>query len=255
MPKVSTIEEVREMDIDTIIHAYKGKVVDIWKGKRGVGDEGAAWSFQNCEVQDATKNKIRVTFKDRDEVPVNVKGKEIQILAHQGKKGWSGIYASDDEYKGKVNRIVWVTKSAEVIIGGKTMGESESAEPDEPQERSAAPKAKKTAPTRQNAPESHPEAGKGTPESDYEPVKQTSAASATDPAVKDLRQHLAKSSNCMLQCIKAAAYVAGTSADKLGITLSPDQFQAITSSFWISSDRAGLIDALPVKPIELTPKE
>jgi len=111
------------------------------------------------------------------------------------------------------------------------------------------------APEQQNAPESQPEGKEGTPESDYSPQREPEKPDKpvnglTDPSVRDVRQHLAKSANGMLLCIKAAIYTS-TKSSELGVGISPDHFSKLVASYWIRLDRAGLIDDLPTKPLEL----
>jgi hypothetical protein len=215
MGKISTIQDILDTEDKAIVYAFKGTVAEIWKENAGVNKRGEDYCIQNMMLKDAQGKQIKCKFDNRDPAPLDWKGREIHILAHNGKKGWSGVYAIDDNYPaGKITRIIKVTASAEVICGNSAQSGGENG-----QNRAI------------NAPDGkvpqHATQGKQT---------QPGAIQAPNPAqsVVTARKILAKQSNLMLLCLDAAAYVREKFIKRHpNIEFTTDQFQAVTSSFYI----------------------
>lgn len=133
---MTKVAEVFDMEADTVIQAIKGTLKTLWKPKTGAGDDGNKWSFQNGAIADGA-DEIKVVFKDREEVPQSAKGKPITLMAFHGERGWSGVYANDNEYpkgSGKFTRELKVTKTAEVVIGVGSVSQPSDNNGDEPQQ-------------------------------------------------------------------------------------------------------------------------
>lgn len=113
--KVSTLSEVKRMDGGLPVPCVRGILKTLFKPKRGEGQYGP-WCLQNGELTDG-KTTVKVLFANRDEeVPQNWRGKQVVITSYRGDKGWEGVIADDNEYKGTTTRQIKVTKTAEVAL-------------------------------------------------------------------------------------------------------------------------------------------
>src|SRR5438034_2202028 len=86
------------------------KIGDYYDGHNEIGP----WSFQNGELQEGT-TKLRAKFKNREPADARLRGKVVYFS--QGKNGdgkLSGLMAFDDEYKGKVRRVLLVEAAAAI---------------------------------------------------------------------------------------------------------------------------------------------
>lgn len=138
-PKEMTIADVldlRRLPSDgEVIGSIAGKIKKVWEYKTGSGDHGE-WSFQNIELVDG-RDSIKVVLKDREELnDRDWTGVQVIISSTEGKKGWNGVKAKDDEYKGKTTRIAWVTGSADIA---EDRGGAPAAKRDERDEREERP--------------------------------------------------------------------------------------------------------------------
>lgn len=106
-----TIAEVKKLKHNMPITDLRVRFVQAYERRSGAGEYGE-WSFQNFKVEDET-GSIIVLAKDRPEdfSKFDWAGKEIVISATEGKHGWTGAIAYDEEYQGKTQRKVKLTKS------------------------------------------------------------------------------------------------------------------------------------------------
>lgn len=150
MSRISSIADVLEMDDGFPIGAFTAKVTQQYGRKSGDGDNGP-WSFENIVVKDKAGETIKIVFKNRDPIG-KVVGKEIKAVCYAGTKGPSGVYAADNEFKGKISREIKITPTAEVTFVGALMhgrpegdaddgdnGEGDGEEDYQPKKRSAKP--------------------------------------------------------------------------------------------------------------------
>lgn len=149
MSQVVKLSDIATMDDDDVIKAVKGTLTKLYPRKSGVGDNGP-WSFESGELSDG-KTSVKITFKDREALPKEMKGRQIYILAYHGEKGWSGVKKKTDDYKPE-NPVpmIWVTKTAEVTLveGGAPAKEQDAGGDD----GDVAPKTKAGNPTYQQKP-------------------------------------------------------------------------------------------------------
>jgi len=226
MPKVYSVAEIKELDDDTIVHSFKGKITKLYPPKKGESDRGP-WSFQNVFLKDPDGDEIKATLKDRDELPKAFTGKDVIILSSKSEKhGWVGVKAKDDEYNGKTTRVLWITKAASITKGGSVEADESDGEEAEPEER---PKHH----------ENEKEDGDLGPEV------------ASDNPLDAAKDYLMRRGNLMMLCWKAGLFVAqkcdGMSNAKFGVR--NEDFQALVTTLFISADRAGIADALPTHPL------
>jgi hypothetical protein len=233
MPKVTSMKEVGDLDDQMPIALVRGKVTQIFKAKRGPGDDGNPWSFQNLKLKDATGER-KVVLKNRDDVPMDWRGKEIVIEGHHGEKGWSGIYASDNEYNGKTTREIKVTGSAGVFLASEVRDSESSSQAPSQKAPPAAANGSKTA--------SAPAVGSEQPDKRATQLQ----------AIKAAKSKAARLANLFTIAIDAVeAIVVPHWNEAIGSdTMSEDQHQAAISTLFIAMQRDGLDTDLPVKKLE-----
>ncbi len=228
---VTTIPQVFQMEPDQVIIALKAKVKKIFTRKHGPSTHGEGeWSFQGLQLTDGT-TEIKATLKNCVPFKEAKEGQWIYMLAAHGIKGHSGLYAVDETYDDKdgnpiTARCIKITPSAEIRLASEMQSEPPAAAPP-------------AAPAKPSAPRT---AGK--------PVSPT----GTHDGVYVARQFMGKAANAMLLALKGAAHTVKTfEAENPGAALTPEQFQAMTSSFFIALDKHAFISGLPTGPMDAKP--
>jgi len=118
---MNTIQQILERQPGEIVAGIKGVLKTLYPQKTGEsqGDNGERfkWGMQNGSI---TQNgqEIKVTFSNREEIPVESRGREISIESHAGKHGFQGIKVVEDTYNGKTTKGIKVTGSAKLYIEG-----------------------------------------------------------------------------------------------------------------------------------------
>jgi hypothetical protein len=231
---------IQEATADQAIACFKGTIVTVGKvtESQRFDEENLTkgeYRFQHVIAKDRAGDKIDITLKDRPVIKGSV-GKQITLLAkvqtgaHAGLKGLKAVDNTNKNTE-ETERVLWATPACEVIIGNVP-------EKEEPENDS-----------------SPPEPDNAEPETEAPPVKQKTTAPVNRPvatdngAIKEARQHLARGINAMLLCLDSASYVAQAFQGKWGMEMQADQFQAITSTFFIKLDKTGVIDTLPTVPL------
>ena len=234
MPRTTPIAEIFELDHKETVTLTRGTLTKLFPRKAGESSAGP-WSIQKGEITDG-KTTIAVMFKDREEVPQSWRHRDILIECHKGEKGFSGVYAEDDNYKGTVTRILKVTKTGEVSI-------TDGSAPAEPQPAAAsadyreawpdAPESIEPAPVRRRDPEPH-------------------VARTHDPdrRIKDAKASIMQIANLHLICslsvkrFEVSEYKRRTGEDM------PESFQqGAIGSIFIQATRAGLHNTMPTHPL------
>lgn len=223
---------VKAQDDDTPVLCFRGTCKSF--GKYYAADETTDPPKQAMQIATFTEGKesITVKFFNRDAIPAAWKGKTVWIMANHNKNGWTGVKAKDNTYKDETERILLVTKSAEVGLNAPDESGGEAPQDDAPAD--TAPSVTKQA------------------ERAMAPKAATTAAATHDThaAVARMRMELAKYANAFILVTRAADYVRTTLENSTTpIEVTDAQFQAMCSTFFIKADRQGLIDELPVKPI------
>lgn len=200
-----SIKEIDDLKNDALIDLFEGKVKVIWDYKEGENKYGP-FSFQTMVVTDEDNEEIQVTFKDREEVEKNVRGKTIRLESRKTKNGWHGVTVWDDEYNGKTTRKIKVTPAADVEFGGGGKDREERGrEREEPkrQERSRRddPPSREER-RREEPPEREPEPERRSPE---EPPQREQRQ--TVHPVTHARARMAQYAELMIMCNNAAKFV------------------------------------------------
>jgi hypothetical protein len=207
--RVITIKEALAMGDGESVPAVKGTLTAVYDRKAGENSNGP-WSFQDCVLKDST-GEIKVKLKDRDALDKTLKGKVVYLACIKSDKhGMVGVKRKDDEYKGKVSQILWVTSAA--IIDQDAPGADEAQ---------AAPQAHNEAPPGNDAPD----------------------------AVKAARQEAARIANGYIIALAAADFVLSRFNAEHDQTMTDEQYQAMTSTIFIAIDRHGVIAGLPTGPL------
>ncbi len=112
--RIVTIKEVLGLGSGEVVPAVKGTIKNVYDQNKGTNSHGD-WKLQNLMLTDST-GEIKVKVADRDPIPANWKGRVVCIECNDGGKGLTGIKAKDDEYRGKVSRILSVTPTAHMTL-------------------------------------------------------------------------------------------------------------------------------------------
>ena len=208
--KLYSIAEIRALDSNSIVNSFSGTVTKVSDRKSGKSEKGP-WSFQHLRIADGKGDDIKVTLKDRPEVPKTFLNGAILIQAHNGDKGWTGCKAVDDTYNDNTERILWVTGSAVISNGDAQNGSAPSP-----------------APQQQNA-----------------PVAPTGSG---DP-IKDTQNLLGRLSNLYGMCLDSAVEIGRAHEQRNNMNMPPEQFQAVASSLYIACKDAKMHLQLPSGPM------
>ena len=112
--KVSTIQDILTMEEGLPVLCARGKIVKLYKPKTGESDKGP-WSFQSGLLSDG-QSSVKFTLNSREELPQTFLNKQVVLTAQNGNHGWTGLKTKDEEYNGKVTRVLWVTPTADIQI-------------------------------------------------------------------------------------------------------------------------------------------
>lgn len=232
MSKPYTVSQINDLEDDIAVPAFKGKVKQIFKRHTGNNARGD-YSFQGIILVDADGDEIEAKLKDRDELPAKLKGKHVCIVSHKGDRGWTGVKTKDDEYQGKTKRILWITGSAEIVPGENMPAEGDDVvvSTDNSDPAATASSQQDDPPARANHPANHP-------------AKPTQG----DP-VRDAKVAALKRANLLAIAVRAADSMLQVYHDSGKVNPTPELHQACTMSIFISMDRQGMADDLPVAPV------
>lgn len=93
-------------------------------------------------------------------------------------------------------------------------------------------------------------AGASSPEPTSSPSSQPSKSEPTGDAVTEAKKRLIQMGNAMSMCYDTALWVAKTQEEKNDYVMTEAQVQAMASSFFIKSDRDGVVASIPKTPIK-----
>lgn len=218
MAKLYSVAEIRSLDPNSIVNSFSGTVTKLGDRKSGKNEKGE-WSFQHIRVRDGSGDEIKVTLKDRPELPKSHVNAPILIQAHNSDKGWTGVKAYDDNYNDKNERILWVTGSAKISngssdaplqVGDKVPGTSLTVA--------------------------------------YAPPPDPKIQRSGDP-IKDAKDYLGRLGNLYGLCLDQATVIGRAHESRNNMSMPPEQFQALTSALFIESNKAHMATQLPSAPM------
>lgn len=227
--RVVPIAQCYELQAGEIVPSVRGVLKEVWDRNSGQNAKGD-WALQNLLLVDESGKDIKVKLQDRDAVPKTWKGREVYIYCNDGGKGLTGIKAKDDEYRGKVSRILSVTPSAHVELAVPASTPVPTSEPTQNPEpaRRPDPEPKQETKTNGNG-HSNGNGQNGNPFADVGKVK----------------KGLNKLANLYLHCLEAGCYVRRTYEASHQVQMTNEQFQGCVSSLFIQATRTGLDGITP----------
>lgn len=231
MARIVSLSDALQSDPGEQLPAVRGKVLKVGKYFRGESAKGP-WSFQTVTLDDSTA-KAEVKFKGREAFAPASVGKVMFIVANNGERGLTGVRVEDDEYQGKVTRIVLVTSSAEVTFGKGDWSETSKPEPAATVAKAAAKAAQTT------------EASDDYPGGD-EPPKDIPAgqAAATEGGLDGIKVDVNRIRKLHLICCAAAAHNVAA-LHKAGINVGDEFLQAAAATIFIESCKRGGVTSVP----------
>ncbi len=262
---VSKVSDLLVADDGDQPKAVRARLKSVFKRREGESN-GRAYSFEDFELDDGAKS-IKCQLANHPAFDRKWIGRDIYFEAHKGEKGWTGLYIVDEKWTPKdsdeerIFRKLKVTATAKISLasdgesdndGGNVVqpeddipyGSDSEAQTDEQKAIAKAEAmladAKKKQADKARLAELH---AKQEAEKKLQPAPAGNTAAA--------KVFMGRAANAMLLCLKAAEYVGKTYTDKSpAMIITPEQFQAITSTFFIAMDKRGLVDCMPVKPME-----
>lgn len=255
MAKTLTVEDIKDLEGDSIVHRFTGKVVKLYDQKSGENKNGE-WTLQNLEMEDDEGDKIKVTLKDREELSKRMRGKELTLLAHRGNKGWSGVYAKDDDYHDKKNpdRILWVTSSAEIVEAGSADDSDDNDREDRRDRRRDRDDGNEDRRERRRERDEDDRGSRSRRGEEEDGGRERRREWELDPE-QECKDFCLKRSNAIGLCMEAAFYSAQAFEARNAISIPVEFIQAITMWMAISGDRSGLFDKLPTESIFPDPED
>jgi hypothetical protein len=219
--KVSSVADIKNMVDDEVVYCFQGKLKDAGKFFPPDPNDSTKGSFQIVTLLDPTGQSIKSVVKGHDEITKAVFGKPVSLTAYHGDRGWSGLKAKDNKYNKKdvgevVERVLWITKTATIDFSGAT-------------------------PTQMPLPASKPVVAP--------PAAPQSVSSDAVEHVKAARIEIAKRVN-LQDLILDGVMALAVRANERGYTMGADHMQAVCSTLFISMERAGFVERMPVGPVQ-----
>ena len=234
--RIIPISEIFGRDPKETIGCCAGRIIKLYPAKRGTNQKGD-WSFQRGTLQDKS-GEIQFLLKDRQELTPEWKGRNVIMMARQGDKGFSGIYVEDDEYQGKVTRIIRLTPSA--TIDEDVTQQQQKSSPPPPSAPAVSEDYRKDWP---DAPESRPAPAPA-------PEVRQSAAEREAELMRAADRSLIQIMNLWLKSASMVNnYAALLFRESCGQDMTESERQAATSSVFIQATRAGLHNSMQARPL------
>jgi hypothetical protein len=240
--KPTPLSDVPEHPADAIIYSVRGTLKTVYPRKSGEikkgPNAGSPWSLQNLELTDDRGTVVPAVLKDRpDEIPKSWQNREVLFEAHKGDKGWSGVYAFDDDYTSPAVRKIKVTATGQISLVDAS---NEQPPPAKPQQ--APPP--RTSQAAVNA------AREGTAAAQQPPPRTGAATTPHVPGSKsDIAEIVSKANqiaNLQLLCLTTTAeYTAARFKEKSGRELTTQEIHAMATSMCIELYRSASYTKMP----------
>ena len=122
---MKTIADIASMDDGDLVSSIKGELTAIYDRRAGIGKNDKPYSFQDCELKDAT-GKIKVVLNNREGMDKSLKGQVVTIECQKSEKGKTGVYVQDQTYNGITTRKLRVTGSAVISNGSGSVSQNDT---------------------------------------------------------------------------------------------------------------------------------
>ena len=245
---VFNVGQLIEASDGSVPEAFKGQLTQLYPQKK----VGADNNLMQKGKLSGGGHSIEIVFMGREDM-MEFKGAEIYVTAKKGTRGLMGTKRKDNEYQGKVTPQIWVYEAADIACE-EGSGGGDTQETQEPAQRQPAQRPAASSQQRQPAQNQRPA-------SNARPAQgstQRPANGAADPktAVDKIRLDLLRMANLMILCLDAATYVEDVyDEENPEMQMTGEQFQGITTTFFIQAARDGALAKMPTKNIrELAPK-
>jgi hypothetical protein len=219
--RVVPLRDVLGLQSGETVPSVRGRITRVWDRKTGTNSTGD-WAIQNLLLKDDSGAEIKVKVTDRDAIPGTWKGKLVYIACNEGKHGLTGIKAKDDDYGGKVNRILSVTPTAAIELADA----SQSTPPPEQQTQPPPPQQQ----------QQQPKNGNGSGSGNAPTAPPTTAAEKISTAAHVRARDYYR--------VMEAAHAMRLAWDKAHPEhqMTPDHFQGACSTLYIQLQRDGVIN-------------
>lgn len=268
---VSTIKDVLSMAPDMPVPAFKATIKAVYPARKSKPDAAKKYHFQDILLTDATGKELKATLCDRDELAKEWKGQPIHIVCKKSDThGWTGVKSKDDDYNDKKTRILWITKSAEIVPSADFQdedagdaGDGDQAPPTEPEEAPAPvkPPGAKAPPAKKTATPPTPPPTKAPPKAP--PTQPPGEENPNDPTarVNYCRRLAGARANLMVLAMDAALYAVRSHSAKHtktgedgspiydGIQFDDGMTKELATTIFISMDRTDAPSVMPADNI------
>lgn len=202
---VSTPKELIQMSAGAVPEAVTGVLTNLQENPVSGGEGDKAYKFQNATLTQDGAS-IRVVFSNRPDVPQALAGQKIIAKCRKNDKGLFGLKRKQGrEYQGKRPDEIWIYAGADVSSAGEAQAE--------------------------------------TPQQTQSNVSNEARANVDD--LTAVKKKLVQMGNAMSMCYDTALWVAKTQEERNDYVMTEAQVQAMASSFFIKSDRDGVIANIP----------
>lgn len=235
------IEQIQALPDRAVVYCFEGTVQKAFRRSEGTNSTGP-WSIETFLLKEASGGEIKLMLKDAD--PAGwAPGTALRLEAWKGDKGFSGLYAADDEYKGEVRRILRATKTCNVTV---LNGQQQAAPQHQPQYQQH-PQQSQPAPQQgHQQPDPDPQATTAK----QQPPKQQTKAAAPDSVLEAKRTMMQIANLHLLAAQVVESYEAPAFKKHTGQDMTESQRQGAIASIFIESCRSGLVRNMPTKALD-----
>jgi hypothetical protein len=228
------IEQIQALPDRAVVYCFEGTVQKAFRRSAGTNDKGE-WSIETFLLKEASGGEIKLMLKDAD--PAGwAPGTALRLEAWKGDKGYSGLYAADDEYKGEVRRILRATKTCNVTV---LNGQQQAPPQQQPQHQQ---QPQQSQPAAQQPPQ---QAATATTQ-----AKPQTKSAAPDSVLEAKRTMMQIANLHLLAAQVVESYEAPAFKKHTGQDMTESQRQGAIASIFIESCRSGLVRNMPTKALD-----
>lgn len=230
-----------------IVYAFEGTVTKAFNRSSGDNQHGP-WSLESFIVKDTTGDDIKLMVKDCDPLGWPI-GHRFRLEAYSGDKGFSGLYAFDDEYKGEPRRVLKATSTVQ-FVGGKPKQQAPAAQQPH-QQQAAEPWSEEESQQQQQAKQQQAPAQQQASAPTTTTAKTKGMTPEAMVALREAKGTVMQIVNLHVLCSRAVVgcEVPAVKA-QTGHGMSESQIQGAIASVFIESCKNGLVRQMPNRPLE-----
>lgn len=243
----TSIPQVCDLPDKAVVYCFEGTVQKAFNRSQGTNSQGE-WSIESFVLKDATGADIKLMLKDSPPAGWAI-GTAVRLEAWKGDKGFSGLYAADDEYKGEVRRILRATKTCTITL---LNGHQPQQAPQQRQQQAAPQQQAQQQPQggqQQAAPQQRQQTTQTTTQTSSVARDESGKRILSDEerkAVTDAKRTILQIANLHLLCAKMVDKMEAPAFKKAtGSDMSEGQRQGAIASVFIESCKNGLVRSMP----------